>query len=138
MDEYLKQAIELARAQASVRVMSEEDIAKFVATLAAKLRALTDRDAVVSETTATTLSTEEVKKSIKEKSITCLECGKSFKILSKRHLSLHGLTPEEYRKKYGMKKGTALVCKALIRERRKKMETMQLWEKRRKLKRMPK
>ena len=138
MDEYLKQAIELARAQASVRVMSEEDIAKFVATLAAKLRALTDRDAVVSETTATTLSTEEVKKSIKEKSITCLECGKSFKILSKRHLSLHGLTPEEYRKKYGMKKGTALVCKALVRERRKKMETMQLWEKRRKLKRMPK
>ena len=138
MDEYLKQAIELARAQASVRVMSEEDIAKFVATLAAKLRGLTDSDTVVSETTASALSAEEVKRSIKEKSVTCLECGKSFKILSKRHLSLHGLTSEEYRKKYGIKKGTALVCKALVRERRKKMETMQLWEKRRKMKGMPK
>ncbi|MBQ7608621.1 MAG: MucR family transcriptional regulator [Desulfovibrionaceae bacterium] len=138
MDEYLKQAIELARAQASVRVMSEEDIAKFVATLAAKLRGLTDSDTVVSETTASALSAEEVKRSIKEKSVTCLECGKSFKILSKRHLSLHGLTSEEYRNKYGIKKGTALVCKALVRERRKKMETMQLWEKRRKMKGMHK
>lgn len=138
MDEYLKQAIELARAQASVRVMSEEDIAKFVATLAAKLRALDDSDTVVSETTANLLSADAVKKSIKEKSVTCLECGKSFKILSKRHLSLHGLTSEEYRNKYGIKKGTALVCKALVRERRKKMETMQLWEKRKKMKKMPK
>ena len=138
MDEYLKQAIELARAQASVGVMSEEDIAKFVATLAAKLRALDDSDTVVSETTANLLSADAVKKSIKEKSVTCLECGKSFKILSKRHLSLHGLTSEEYRNKYGIKKGTALVCKALVRERRKKMETMQLWEKRKKMKKMPK
>ena len=138
MDEYLKQAIELARAQASVGVMSEEDIAKFVATLAAKLRALDDSDTVVSETTANLLSADAVKKSIKEKSVTCLECGKSFKILSKRHLSLHGLTSEEYRNKYGIKKGTALVCKALVRERRKKMETMQLWEKRKKMRKMPK
>jgi len=128
MDDYLKEALELARAQAGVRVMSEDEIAAFVAKVAASLRALAN-DEVACDCGATV---EDAKKSIKEKSVTCLECGKSFKILTKRHLAQHGLTSDEYRDKYGLKKGTALVCKALQRERRKKMAEMQLWEKRRK------
>ncbi len=132
MDDYLKQAIELARAQASVRVMTEDEISRFVATLAAKLRALSDTQEVESGFNSEAVTPEDVKKSVKEKSVTCLECGKTFKILTKRHLAIHGLTSEEYRAKYGMKKNTALVCKALQRERRKKMAEMQLWEKRRK------
>ena len=128
MDDFLKQALELARAQASVRVMTEEEIAKFVATLADRLRNL----AAVDEEPPVTVSIEGAKKSIKEKSVTCLECGKSFKVLTNRHLAMHGLTSEEYREKYGLKKGTALVCKALQKERRKKMENMRLWEQRKK------
>ena len=132
MDDYLKQALELARAQASVRVMTEEEITKFVAILAAKLRSLAAGQEVEATCGACEISAEDIKKSVKEKSVTCLECGKSFKILTKRHLAQHGLTTEEYKAKYGMKKNTALVCKALQRERRKKMAEMQLWEKRRK------
>ncbi len=128
MDDYLKEAVELARAQAGVRVMSEDEIAAFVSRVAASLRAIAEGgEAGASEA----VSAEDARKSIKEKSVTCLECGKSFKILTKRHLAQHGLTSEEYREKYGLKKGTALVCKALQRERRKKMAEMQLWEKRR-------
>ena len=127
MDDYLKEALELARAQASVRVMSEDEIAAFVAKVAASLRALANGEAAC-DSGATA---EDAKKSIKEKSVTCLECGKNFKILTNRHLAQHGLTSDEYREKYGIKKGTALVCKALQRERRKKMKDMQLWEKRR-------
>jgi len=70
------------------------------------------------------------KKAIKEKSIQCLECGKAFKILTKKHLATHGLTPDEYRSKWGYPKRSALVCKSLQRERRKKMKDMKLWEKR--------
>ena len=128
MDDYLKYAIELTRAQASVRVMGEEEISRFIATLASKLRALDGED----ECVCTDTKTEDAKKSIKEKSVTCLECGKSFKVLTKRHLAVHGLTTDEYKAKYGLKKGTALICKAMQRERRKKMAEMQLWEKRRK------
>ncbi|MDR1126470.1 MAG: MucR family transcriptional regulator, partial [Deltaproteobacteria bacterium] len=70
-------------------------------------------------------------KAIKEKSITCLECGRTFKLLSGIHLKkAHDLTPVQYREKYGYKKGTPLVCKSLQRERRKKMKEMKLWEKR--------
>jgi predicted transcriptional regulator len=70
------------------------------------------------------------KKSIREKSVICLECGKSFKILSKRHLAQHGLTPQEYKEKWGFKKNQSLVAKALSRQRKKKMQEIQLWKKR--------
>ena len=69
------------------------------------------------------------KKAIKEKSVTCLECGKSFKVITKKHLTTHDLTTEEYREKYGYKKGTALIAKALSKARKKKMQEMQLWTK---------
>ena len=129
MDDYFKEALELARAQAGVRVMNEKEIATFVAKVAASLKDIAGDGECACETD---ISTAGAKKSIKEKSVTCLECGKSFKILTVRHLSRHGLTAEEYKAKYGLKKGTALVCKSLQRERRKKMQDMKLWEKRRK------
>ena len=129
MDDYLKEALELARAQAGVRVMTEDEIAAFVSKVAASLRAIASCE---EGTCPCDVSAEDAKKSIKEKSVTCLECGKNFKILSKRHLAQHGLDAKTYCEKYGLKKGTALVCKALQRERRKKMKDMKLWEKRRK------
>ena len=69
-------------------------------------------------------------KSVREKTITCCSCGKTFKIITKKHLASHGLTPPEYREKYGYKKGMPLVCKSLQRDRRKKMKEMELWKKR--------
>lgn len=129
MDDYLKGALDLARAQASVRVMTEDEVAGFVQKLAMNLRGIAEggMDAEVAP-----VSDADAKKSIKEKSVTCLECGRVFKIITRRHLAQHGLTAEEYRAKYGFKKGTPLVCKALQRERRKKMKDMQLWERRKK------
>lgn len=127
MDDYLNEALRLARAQAGVRVMSEEEILNFAGKLAVNLRSMAEgctcRDAGPVEVI-------DPKKSIKEKSITCLECGKVFKIIGARHLAQHGLTPDEYRVKYGFKKGTPLVCKALQCERRKKMKDMELWKRR--------
>lgn len=73
---------------------------------------------------------EDPKKAVKEKTIVCLDCGKSFKILTKKHLSTHGLTPDQYREKWNYPKKMPLVCKSLQRERRKKMKDMRLWEKR--------
>lgn len=43
-----------------------------------------------------------VKRSVSKNDITCLDCGKKFKVL-KRHLKVeHGLTPDDYRKKWGL------------------------------------
>lgn len=128
MDDYLKQALEIVKAQASVRVMSEEEITSMVRTLAASLKTLEDNPVEEEEAAAPAVPPA---KSIKEKSVTCLECGKVFKIITRKHLATHDLDAESYRAKWGFKKNTPLVCKELQRERRKKMKDMQLWEKRR-------
>jgi predicted transcriptional regulator len=124
MEDYLKQALEIVKAQASVRTMTADEISSMVKKIASDLRALSDG---IMEPEAQEPAVDP-KKAIREKSVICLECGKSFKVLTKKHLASHGLTPEEYKEKWGYKKGTSLVAKSLARERRKKMKKMKLWE----------
>lgn len=127
MEDYLKQALEIVKAQASVRTMTEEEITSMVKSLADGIRGVAEGK--VAEEAAAEPAVDP-KKAIREKSVICLECGKSFKVLTKRHLASHDLTPEEYKAKWGYKKGTSLVAKSLARDRRKKMQEMQLWTKR--------
>lgn len=130
MDDFLKEAIEIVKAQASVRVMSEDEITTFIRRLSANLRNLSEDETLPVEPLLEAQG--DAKKSVKEKSITCLECGKTFKIITRKHLATHGLDAVSYREKWGLKKDAPLVCKGLQRERRKKMKDMRLWEKRRK------
>lgn len=131
MDDYLKEALEIVKAQASVRVMTEDEITTLVRRLSAGLKGIADSEAGGDDSALE--GGLNPRKSIKEKSIVCMECGKSFKILTRRHLAGHGLEPAAYREKWGLKKDTPLVSKGLQRERRKKMKDMKLWEKRRKV-----
>lgn len=126
MEEYVKCALEIVKAQASVRTMTDEEITSMVRRLAAGIR---DISGDVGEGEAEQGVDMDPKKAVKEKSVTCLECGKSFKVITKKHLATHGLTPEEYKAKHGYKKSMPLVCKSLQRDRRKKMKNMRLWEK---------
>jgi predicted transcriptional regulator len=126
MDEYLKGALEIAKAQASVRVMTGEEIASLVGKLSADLRGIGEGAAAPEVQEPAT----DPKKSVREGSVICLECGKSFKVMTKKHLATHGLTPVEYKAKWGLPKGAALVAKSLTRERRKKMQEMELWKRR--------
>lgn len=57
--------------------------------------------------------------SIQRNQVVCLECGKSFKLLSNRHLALHGLTPREYKQKHGIRMTQALSARTLSQRRRK-------------------
>ena len=131
MEDYLKHAIELVKAQASVRIMSEEEIAAMISSLAGKLKKLDSSDEGEEIVAGSAdIPVTDPKRSIKEKSIVCLECGKVFKVITKKHLILHGLDAVSYRAKWGLKKGTPLTCKELQRARRQKMKDMKLWEKR--------
>lgn len=133
MDTYLALALEIVKAQAKVRNMTETEITTMVARLSACIMEL-DTEAVPAASEQEASSVPDAKKAVKERSITCLESGKSFKVLTKKHLAKFGLTPDEYREKWGYPKGMPLVCKSLQRERRKKMREMQLWERRGKAK----
>jgi predicted transcriptional regulator len=132
MDNFLTEAIKLVQAQASVRVMSEDEIARMIISLSTKLKGLSGNVEFKEQEESSDSATPAVapKKSIKEKSIICLECGKVMKVMTKKHLALHGLDAVSYREKYGLRKGTPLACKELQRARREKMKDMKLWERR--------
>jgi predicted transcriptional regulator len=57
--------------------------------------------------------------SIQRSQVICLECGRSFKLLSNRHLALHHLTPRQYKQKHGIQLTQALSARTLSARRRK-------------------
>ncbi len=59
------------------------------------------------------------KDSIQNDRILCLECGAEFRQLTQKHLSAHGISPKEYKKKYGFTLSTPLCARALTKSRSK-------------------
>jgi len=47
--------------------------------------------------------------------IRCLVCGGIFRQLTNTHLRSHGLTAEEYKRRFGYNRGRPLMCRALCR-----------------------
>jgi len=66
--------------------------------------------------------------SISETSVVCLECGRVCRVLTRKHLALHGLTPDMYRLKWGIGRDTPLMCAELLQSRKNRMNDMKLWE----------
>ncbi|MFP4315683.1 MAG: MucR family transcriptional regulator [Desulfovibrionales bacterium] len=127
MEDAMKQALEIVKAQASVRTMTEDEITSMIQRLTQQIQGISTGEDDVEQAAEPAV---EPKQSIREKSVVCLVCGKTFKVLTKKHLATHDLTPTEYKEKYGLKKGTPLIAKGLARDRRKKMQEMKLWERR--------
>jgi len=67
--------------------------------------------------------------SIQRNRVICLECHKEFKLLSNRHLALHGMNSREYKRKYGLPLRQALSAKSLTLARRKIAKEKGLGEK---------
>lgn len=68
------------------------------------------------------------KKSIRKHTVTCMECGQSFKQLSRRHLLQHDLDSRSYRVKYGIPRTQSLSAKATTAKRRENAQTIKPWE----------
>jgi predicted transcriptional regulator len=76
----------------------------------------------------TTAEPVDWRKSITRHAVTCLECGASFKQLS-RHLAEHHLDPSSYRSKYGIPRSQPLAARSVTAMRRKIMQEVKPWEK---------
>ena len=110
-------AAEIVTAQASAAKLSAEEINALINQTYESLKKVkSDEEGAPVEEAAPAMNPKD---SIKQNSVTCLECGKKFKILTKRHLAEHGLTPKEYRKKWGFKARQPLSAKSLSAKRRK-------------------
>ena len=67
--------------------------------------------------------------SITRHTITCMECGASFKQLSGHHLRLHDLDTRTYRLKYGIPQNRPLMARETLAKQREILKRLRPWEK---------
>lgn len=115
----VEMAAEIVTAQAGQTEMAPEEITHALNKTYEALKSVKAREQELAEEPAAEKETVEGKGSIQEDKVICLECGKEFKQLSKRHLTFHGLTAKEYKEKHGIPVAQALVAKDLSAKRRK-------------------
>ena len=107
---------DIVSAQASHTAMSSEDIAESLRHI---FRTLQEVQQIGDVTEQDEAMARDPQSSIQRNQVLCLECGKAFKLLSNRHLALHGLTPRAYKHKYGIRMTQALSARTLSARRRK-------------------
>ena len=54
------------------------------------------------------------RQAVQQDSIHCLVCGGVFRQLTNTHLRSHGLTADEYKRRFGYNRGRPLMCRALL------------------------
>jgi len=126
----VEMASEIVAAQARQGPMSPEEISAGVKKVFAMLQQLQVLEAgmpVTSEGEGSSKFTPQ--DSIQRNRVICLECQKEFKLLSNRHLALHGMNSREYKLKYGLPLRQALSAKSLTLARRKIAKEKGLGEK---------
>jgi predicted transcriptional regulator len=116
-------------AQAEHRSMSQEDMANGLRTVFQTLKDLhqTYQAAEPGDPEARSelaYLRQHPLESIQRNQVICLESGKAYKLLSNRHLALYGLTPREYKKKWGIPQTTPLSARSLTQRRRKLAKEM--------------
>ena len=116
----VEMASEIVAAQVRQVPMSPEEISAGVKKVFVILRQLQALEAGMPGTSAGEgtgkLAPQD---SIQRNRVICLECHKEFKLLSNRHLALHGMNSREYKLKYGLPLRQALSAKSLTLARRK-------------------
>ncbi len=120
---------EIIVAQAKCQEMTAEAMAEGLKTVYQTLQELhqTDQGANSSDPEAQNglnYLRQHPLESIQRQQVICLESGKAYKLLSNRHLALYGLTPREYKKKWGIPQTTPLSSRALTQRRRKLAKEM--------------
>ena len=73
-----------------------------------------------------------IRSSIKPDYVTCLECGKKQKMLKRHLMTNHGMTPAEYRDKWGLSSDYPMVAPNYAEQRRTLAKSIGLGTKRRK------
>jgi predicted transcriptional regulator len=68
------------------------------------------------------------RKSITRHTVTCLECGQTFKQLSVRHLRRHNLDARSYRTKYGIPRTQPLAARETTARQRQIAAELKPWE----------
>ena len=96
----VEMSAEIVMAQASHSPLTPDDIAD---SLRKVFQTLKDMQQMGNGSEIDEAISRDPQSSIQRTQVICLECGKAFKLLSNRHLALHGLTPRKYKQKHGIR-----------------------------------
>ena len=103
---FVELTADIVSAYVSNNPVPADNLAELIATVHASVSNIAAPTVVESEKLTPAVNP---KRSVFPDYIICLEDGKRFKSL-KRHLTLHGLSPEEYRAKWGLPQGYPMVA----------------------------
>jgi len=117
-------ASEIVQTQVSKSSMTSTDIASSLREVFGTLCEMQKAEAgeielaptAAEELAATKLTPEN---SIQNDKVICLQCGAEMRQLTSKHLVSHGMSPKEYKKKYGFTMRTPLSAKSLTKARSK-------------------
>ncbi|MGC9196551.1 MAG: MucR family transcriptional regulator [Syntrophobacteraceae bacterium] len=136
MKKLLDIAAEIVQAQASVGLMSaeqiEQSLVKTFSTLQ-RIQLAEEKgmflDCSVSGEISSSQTVGEALQSIQDDKIVCLECGTQMRQLTTKHLGTHNLTPREYKRKWGFSMKQPLSARSLTKARSKAAKKRGLPEK---------
>jgi predicted transcriptional regulator len=129
-------ASEIVQTQVSLTSMSGAEIASSLRQVFSTLQELERAETAGIDIEITQPAAEEAAPtklspadSIQNDKVICLECGAEMRLITGRHLSSHGMSQKEYRKKYGFTMKTPLAAKSVTKARSKAAKKRGLPEK---------
>lgn len=113
--ELLALTVEIVAAHVANNAVAGTEVGALIQSVFDTLRGLATDEPAVSEELTPAVA---VRRSVTDDAIVCLECGRKLKIL-KRHLAAdHGLAPEEYRARWGLRSDYPMVAAAYSETRK--------------------
>ncbi len=129
----LEMAKDLVLAQIQAKALSPDDMHQMLQlthTSLLALKAQEESEGIIAVTASETPAKPvNWRKSITKHTVTCLECGASFKQLSVRHLKEHELDGKSYRIKHGIPRVQSLAAKEITLRRKEIVQRSRPWEK---------
>ncbi len=127
----LEMAKDLVTEQIRAHHLSPDDATSLLLSTHATLQSLDQAEAPLAPKNPQTDSEGSSvpwQRSITKHTVTCLECGSTFRQLSARHLQIHGLDSRSYRAKYGIPSTQNLSSRAATARRRELAQQIRPWE----------
>ena len=118
---------EVVAAYVSNNVVQTSDLPGLIANVHSALGSTTSAEAAPAEKPKPAVP---IRKSVQHDYIICLEDGMKFKSLKRHLMTYHGLTPEEYREKWGLPADYPMVAPAYAEARSRLAKEMGLGQKR--------
>jgi predicted transcriptional regulator len=107
--DFVELATEVVAAYVANNPLPRSDLPALIQAVHSAVESLGKGSEVAQPQAETKLPAVPIRKSITPDYLVCLEDGKRFKSL-RRHLRLHGLTPEQYREKWGLSSDYPMVA----------------------------